>query len=285
MGWFPQFGYGGLVNSYVKVCTIGHSHHKLWAAVHVSTTQNFDCEWFCDALFSYTNAGWSLKMTFPPFQFASSFRPLCHDLAGRTRGWPNRFSKFKFLWTPGRCERKFSHCRVSSTMVSIMFYVLGVCTCNSDEPIDRFKTNTAASFSDELGYTHTINEQYRRFCWCQCCVILAMPGVTPRPSMRRHSQPFLLKGRMLPPIRTPGIDCWALKNWAKDAPFASGIWLKIMYRDWYAYLCSMRTLIWVHRLFRRSSIIPYSSSTGLLWYIHTPEEYASSNQLADASEK
>ncbi|KAK0442566.1 hypothetical protein EV421DRAFT_2019384 [Armillaria borealis] len=41
-GVIPQFSYGGLVNSYVKVHTIGFSHHKLCAAVYVSTTQKFD---------------------------------------------------------------------------------------------------------------------------------------------------------------------------------------------------------------------------------------------------
>ncbi len=103
MGWFRSLG---LVNSYVKAHTIGHSHHKLCAAVHVSTIQIFDCEWFCHALFSYTNAGWSLKMACPPYQFATSFRPICHDLASRTRGWPNRLSKCKFLWTAGPWSRR-----------------------------------------------------------------------------------------------------------------------------------------------------------------------------------
>ncbi len=43
-GVIPQFSNGGLVNSYIKAHTIGHFHHKSYAAVHVSTAQIFDCE-------------------------------------------------------------------------------------------------------------------------------------------------------------------------------------------------------------------------------------------------
>ncbi len=41
-------------------------------------------------------------------------------------------------------------------MASIMFYVLGVWTCNYHELNDRFKTNTEKPF---LGRVYTINAQ------------------------------------------------------------------------------------------------------------------------------
>ncbi len=40
-GLIPQLSFGGLVSSYVKVHTFCLSHTT---TVHVSTTQNFDCE-------------------------------------------------------------------------------------------------------------------------------------------------------------------------------------------------------------------------------------------------
>ncbi|KAK0218544.1 hypothetical protein EDD85DRAFT_942248 [Armillaria nabsnona] len=85
-GVIPQFSYGGLVNSYVKVYDWSFSSQSMCCSAR---------------------------------QHYSKFRlPLYHDLASRTPGKiVEKFKIFADVGTMISSKRKFSHCRVSSTMV------------------------------------------------------------------------------------------------------------------------------------------------------------------------